>query len=359
VSTLVDWPLAERIAVSVAGKGPSWDGAGQEALRNECDRAVKLVRRYTGLRPRGRIPGAELVGRDEWVRTNLASFRQMSVEVERRMADHVRVAGGTNGDVSGLTRAAAGVEVGLATGFLAQRVVGQYDVALIGPVRQPRLLFVAPNLSAARERLDVERDLFLRWIAMHEATHAVQFAAVPWLREHVGAIAREMLVEAAVEVKPAELIGRLIRLSPRQLVRSVRAGEIVSLLWSPEQRLLMERLLAAMTLVEGYAEHVMDAVGDRLDPAYADLRRRLERDRDRRGLLDQVVSKLLGLEMKMAQYRRGKAFADEVVRSAGIRALNRAWSSPEALPSMEELDAPEVWLARVGTRRRRLAGLLR
>ncbi len=359
MSGLVDWALAERIALTLAGTGPSWDGAGEEALRAESERAVKLVRRYTGLRPRGRIPGAELVGRDEWVRTNLASFREMSTEVEQRMAEHVRVAGGTNGATSGLTSAAAGVEVGLATGYLAQRVVGQYDVALIGPVRQPRLLFVAPNLSAARERLDVDRALFLRWIAMHEATHAVQFAAVPWLREHVGEIARQLLAEAAVEVKPGELIGRLIRLSPRQLVRSVASGEVVSLLWSPEQRRLMDRLLAAMTVVEGYAEHVMDAVGDQLDPAYAELRQRLERDRDRRGFLDQVVSKLLGLEMKMAQYRRGKAFADEVARESGIKALNRVWSSPEALPSIDELDAPEVWLARVGTRRRRLADLLR
>ena len=95
-----------------------------------------------------------------------------------------------------------------------------------------------------------------------------------------------------------------------------------------------------MTLVEGYAEHVMDAVGDQLDPGYTDLRRALDRDRERRGLLDSIVSKVLGLEMKLAQYRRGKAFADEVVRAHGIRTLNRAWSEPEALPRPDELDSP-------------------
>ena len=95
-----------------------------------------------------------------------------------------------------------------------------------------------------------------------------------------------------------------------------------------------------MTVVEGYAEHVMDAVGDELDPGYAELRRRLDRDRERRGPLDSLVSKLLGLEMKMAQYKRGKAFADEVVALAGIRALNTVWDEPEALPTMEELDTP-------------------
>ena len=76
-----------------------------------------------------------------------------------------------------LARAATGAEVGLTLGYLAQKVVGQYDVALIGPTREPRLLFVAPNLSAAQQRLDVDRELFLSWIALHETTHAVQFAA--------------------------------------------------------------------------------------------------------------------------------------------------------------------------------------
>ena len=238
-------------------------------------------------------------------------------------------------------------------------MIGQYDVALIGPTRAPRLLFVGPNLSAARSRLDVDRDLFLRWIALHETTHAVHFASVPWLRDYIGGIARELFEGAAVEVKPSELLSKLVRLNPRELVRSVAAGELARLLLPEPQRLQIDRLLATMTLVEGYAEHVMDAVGDQLDPGYAELRRRLDRDRERRGLLDSIVSRLLGLEMKLAQYRRGKAFADAVVRTAGIRGLNHAWDSPESLPSPEELDTPDEWVERVGARRQnRLLALL-
>jgi coenzyme F420 biosynthesis associated uncharacterized protein len=355
---MVDWRLAERIAVALAGEGPPWEG-GAEKLQAEGERAIGLVRRYTGLRPRGRLPEAELIARAEWVRTNLESFRAMSAEVERRMANHVRVAGRGGGISGSLVGVAAGAEVGLASGYLAQRVIGQYDVALIGPVREPRLLFVGPNLAAARARLEVDRGLFLRWVALHEATHAVQFAAVPWLREYIGGIAQELLSEASVEVKPGELLGKLARLGPRGLVRTVASGEIVSLLWTEPQRRLVDRLLAAMTVIEGYAEHVMDAVGEDLDPAYAGLRRRLDRDRERRGLLDQVVSRLLGLDMKLAQYRRGKAFADQVAHEAGIKALNRVWAEPVMLPSAEELDNPSEWLVRVGPRRRRLLAILR
>jgi coenzyme F420 biosynthesis associated uncharacterized protein len=358
---LVDWSLAERLAFAFAGTGPEWDGS-EEELRSESDRAARLVRHYTGLRPKGRLPEAELVDRTEWAKVNLESFEHLSARVEEHLEE--RVSGPNNGPVSGIqrtiVRTATGAEVGLAVGYLSQRVIGQYDVALIGPARAPRLLFVGPNLSAARARLEVDRDLFLRWIALHETTHAVHFASVPWLRDHIGGIAEELFEKAAVEVKPSEILGKLARLNPRELLRSVKSGELAKLLLPEDQRRLIDRLTATMTLVEGYAEHVMDAVGDRLDPGYTDLRRALDRDRERRGVLDSIVARVLGLEMKLAQYRRGKAFADEVVRSHGIRTLNRAWSGPECLPAAEELDSPEEWVERVGAvRERRLFALFR
>jgi coenzyme F420 biosynthesis associated uncharacterized protein len=309
---------------------------------------------------RGRLPRAELVGRDEWARVNLESFRQMSAGVEEAIAERLSQSGRGGGLSQSLASAAAGAEVGLTLGYLAQRVIGQYDVALIGPARAPRLLFVAPNLSAARARLDVDRELFLRWVALHETTHAVQFASVRWLRPQLGRIASELFEKAAIEVKPGELLAKLARMNPRELIGTVTRGELARLLWTEPQRRLVDRLLATMTVVEGYAEHVMDAVGDQLDPGYAELRRRLDRDRERRGPLDTIVSRLLGLEMKMAQYKRGKAFADEVVEAAGIRALNVAWRSPHDLPTVEELDSPEDWIERTGARRRNhLLALLR
>jgi coenzyme F420 biosynthesis associated uncharacterized protein len=285
----------------------------------------------------------------------------MSAGVEEQLGDRLKVSDGSSrGLPATLTRAAAGAEVGLAVGYLAQRVIGQYDVALIGPTRAPRLLFVGPNLSAARSRLDVDRELFLRWIALHETTHAVHFASVPWLRDHIGGIAKELFEGAAIEVKPGELLGKLVRMNPRELVRSVAAGDLARLLLPEPQRRQVDRLLATMTLVEGYAEHVMDAVGEQLDPRYADLRGALDRDRERRGPLEALISRLLGLEMKMAQYRRGKVFCDAVAAEVGIKGLNVVWRSAEHLPSQAELEAPAEWIERTGARRpSRLLALFR
>lgn len=344
---LVDWPLAERIALALGGDGPAWDGDADE-LRAESARAGQLVRRYTGLRARSPIPEAELIDRAEWARINLSSFREMSGEIEEALSQRMEESGKGSSLGRTLTRAATGAEVGLTVGYLSQKVVGQYDVALIGPTREPRLLFVGPNLSAARSRLDVDRELFLSWIALHETTHAVQFAAVPWMRPYLGGIATGLFREAAVDVKPGDLLAKLRELNPKELLRSVTSGQLATLLLTDRQRAHVDRLMAAMTVVEGYAEHVMDAVGDELDSGYAELRRRLDRDRERRGPLDSIVSKLLGLDMKMAQYSRGKAFCDAVADEHGIRALNVVWRDSSALPTNAELEDPEAWVERTG-----------
>jgi len=183
---LVDWGLAERLALALSGSGPEWNGSEAE-LRTESDRAAQLVRRYTRLRPKSELPEAELVDRAEWARVNLDSFQHLSARVEEHLDARMSSDGRAAGIQRTILRTATGAEVGLAVGCLSQRVIGQYDVALIGPTRAPRLLFVGPNLSAARARLAVDRDLFLRWIALHETTHAVHFASVPWLREHIPA----------------------------------------------------------------------------------------------------------------------------------------------------------------------------
>jgi putative hydrolase len=111
---------------------------------------------------------------------------------------------------------------------------------------------------------------------------------------------------------------------------------------------VLDRLQAAMSVIEGHAEHVMDAAAASTEPGYARLRERLETRRARRGGLGEVVSRLLGMELKLRQYKLGKAFCDAVADERGIGGLNRVWSAPDALPTGEELERPSAWLERMG-----------
>jgi putative hydrolase len=101
-----------------------------------------------------------------------------------------------------------------------------------------------------------------------------------------------------------------------------------------------------MALLEGHAEHVMDAVGEAQLPRLPELRSALERRRREQPPLMKLLGRLLGLEMKMRQYALGKAFCDAVVERGGIEALNRAWAAPENVPTAAELEDPGAWLER-------------
>jgi coenzyme F420 biosynthesis associated uncharacterized protein len=353
-SRFVDWGLAERLAVAIGGSDGAPGAFDQSAVDAACGEAMPVALDYSRLRPAGELPRPELVDRAEWARLGLRTLRELSVELERQIADGLSLPGPLGRLARSLAGAAAGAEAGVAVGYGARKVLGQYDLSLVPterePERQPRLVFVGANLAAAHDELGEDPGLFMRWIALHESTHAIQFASVPWLREHLGGLVEDMIAGASSRLDPGSLRAvarRLFRSDPRAAVRTILRGDLARLLAGPEQRHTLGRLQAAMSLIEGHAEHVMDAAARELDPGYARLRERLEARRSSRGGLGEVILRLFGLELKLRQYRLGKAFCDTVVGEAGIEGLNRVWRAPEALPTLAELEQPGGWLARV------------
>ena len=232
----------------------------------------------------------------------------------------------------------------------------------------PRLLLLAPNLGQAASNLELDSEELMLWVAIHEITHAVQFSGAPWLREHVGGMLSELLAGLQValggdtdsdrEGNGAGAGGAanagpswLPRLPDpgelRDMLDRARRGELLRLTLGEDRWRLVERMQATMSLIEGHAEHVMDAVGAEVLPSLPRLRAAMTRRRSQRGLPWRVLEKLLGLELKMRQYETGRRFCDAVVASGGPQALALVWSGPEALPSAEELEHPERWTARM------------
>jgi coenzyme F420 biosynthesis associated uncharacterized protein len=347
----VDWGLAESVALALRGNDRSPGTFDQEALDSACAEATALALDYSRLRPEGELPTPELVDRAEWARLGLRTLRELSEGLERQMAEGLSFPGPLGSIVRSLAGGAAGAEAGVAVGYGSRKVLGQYDVALVRTERRPRLVFVGANLAAAQLELGGDPGVFLRWIAVHESTHSIQFASVPWLRPHLGDLIEQLVSGASSRLDTGSLRGlarRLLRTDPRAAVRTILHGDLARLLAGPEQRATLDRLQASMSVIEGYAEHVMDAAPRDLHPGYAHLRGRLEARRASRGGLGEVIMRILGLELKLRQYRLGKSFCDTVVREAGIEGLNRVWRVPDALPTLPELGQPREWLARVG-----------
>jgi coenzyme F420 biosynthesis associated uncharacterized protein len=355
---LVDWRLAERTAVAVAGGAPV-DAAGaagaaydQPRLEDACAEAIETASAYARLPIPARPAEPELIDRSEWSRMSIATLAAGSAAIEARVAGEIRLPGPLDAIGRRLLAAGTAAEAGLAVGFVARRVLGQYDIAVFGPDRPGRLVFVAPNLDAARVKLGADADLFLRWIALHETTHVLQLEGVPWIVPQLRALAGRLVEAAAREVDPArvaELARRFAR-NPGEVARRLLRGELMRVLADPSEAAVLDRLQATMAVVEGHAEHVMDICGAELDPRLADLRDRLDRQRSARGGLGEVIARLLGLELKLRQYELGKRFWDTIVADGGEDALALPWRSPADLPDLAELEQPAAWLERVGAR---------
>jgi coenzyme F420 biosynthesis associated uncharacterized protein len=338
---VVDWSLSERIAAMVAAD-PGVDPA-RPSLDEVARDSERLVSGYTGLAAPAPLPRPELVGRTAWARANLRSMAPLLEPVVERAGEGL-------GPLAAPLRAGAGVvvaaEVGAVLGLLSRRVLGQYELVLLDPHSPPRLLFVAPNLDEAVRSMAVDADEFVRWVAMHEVTHALQFAAAPWLRDHLAGMLRELLESLEVRLDAARAL-RLPRPGDlRALLDALADGDLTSLVATPAQRETLDRMQATMAVVEGYAEHAMDVVGERVLPSLPKLRAAMERRRASASAPARLLQRLLGLELKLRQYRLGKAFCDEVAARGGIGALNRVWQSPGMMPTLDELADPTRWEAR-------------
>jgi coenzyme F420 biosynthesis associated uncharacterized protein len=339
---MVDWRLAGRVAEAVAGgDGAGAPLAGGADLEAMSARALERVCEYARLTPAEPPPPAESVGRAEWSKANLATMRgTLDPLLERLGSGPLQSAGGM----------LIGVEAGGIVGFMGRSVLGQYELALLDPERPPRLLLVAPNLREAARTFEADEAELLEWVVFHEITHAVQFSGVPWLREHVAGLLRELLASVKVEVDPTALLRLPKAQDLRALWDAVREGGLVHAVAGAERKALIDRLQAVMALIEGHAEHVMDAAGAAVLPSLPKLREALERRRREKPPLVKLLERLLGLDLKMRQYVVGKRFCDAVVRDWGVEGLNRAWSAPELMPSPEELDDPAAWVRRTQLR---------
>jgi coenzyme F420 biosynthesis associated uncharacterized protein len=345
---MIDWQLAERVAGAVAG-APNGDTA--KPLPGDLDAMAADARRhvvaYARLEPVRELPPPEAVDRPGWLQANLGTMRGTLDPLLAKAAP-------ANGPMAGPLRAAGGAvlaaEVGGIVGFMSRHVMGQYELALLDPTQPPRLLLVAPNLREAAGNMEVALEDLLPWVVFHEVTHAVQFNGVPWLAEHLAGMLRELLASVQVKVDPSVLLRLPTVEDLKGLWDQVREGGLVTAVAGPERKALIDRLQAAMALIEGHAEHVMDAAGAPVLPNVAQLRQALNRRRRERPPLFKLVERLLGLDLKLRQYEEGKRFCDAVVARGGVEALNRAWTAPDRLPTLAELDDPAGWIRRTEMR---------
>jgi len=311
-------------------------------LRDFSARAELVVRDTTGLGHGLPVDDADVVDRRGWVKATAEGMELLAAPLMDKLGD---AAGRKPG---AWTRNVAGNQVGFILGFLSGKVLGQFDPLGGDPARPGRLLLVAPNIVKVERELSADPTDFRLWVCLHESTHRLQFTAVPWLRDYFSGMVADFADKA--DTDPAELLRRAV--NAVKGADSTGAGQSrpswIEGIQSPEQRAVFDQLMALMTLLEGHADHVMDAVGPTVVPSVTAIRASFtQRRRRSKGPIDRLLRVLLGMDMKLAQYVKGGAFVGAVVDQVGMESFNAVWTSPETLPTRAEIAEPAAWVRRV------------
>jgi putative hydrolase len=353
----VNWELARQVGVANAVEaGPDLEPTeGDLRMLEEAVRVAELqVGRFTGLGAPADVAQVRAVRRAGWVNANTESLKALLEPAARRLTDAIERGSGEQlppemAQVSAFLRQLSplllGTQVGQVLGMLAQRVLGQYDIAL--PRSGPgQLLFVVPNLVAFERDWSLDPREFRTLVAVHEVTHRFEFAQ-GWARDRFDELLDDYLSTLKLDVEGMQArLGSLDPADPSALQQLAESDE--GLFWADlddEQRLKLGRIQAFMAAAEGYGDHVMQALGAQLLGTYSRIEEAMKRYREgEHG--DPVFERLLGVDMKREQYRRGRAFCELVVEQTDEATLARMWGSADAMPSLPELDEPRLWLAR-------------
>jgi coenzyme F420 biosynthesis associated uncharacterized protein len=357
---LINWELAASAAARLAPAGPPLKaaeiGEAVHQLRELADASVPHVHHITGLEAARDLRDSNVlvVDRASWAKANTQSFAVMLKPAIERMMENRK--GTISPGAASVSGAITGSQLGAVLAFLSSKVLGQYDpfAALAEGSTAPsggRLLLVAPNIISVERELNVTPEDFRLWVCLHEQTHRVQFAAAPWLRHH-------MLNE--IDNLSSHLLGNVDSLMERAsaAARSLKdrtasgttpgRGAILDLLQNPEEKAALSHLTAVMSLLEGHANVVMDAVDASIVPSVKTIRQRFNARGKDRGAIEKFIRSLLGLDAKMRQYSDGAKFVRAVVEAAGMEGFNLVWESAGNLPTEPEIHDARIWLDRMG-----------
>ncbi len=344
LGTAVDWQFAAAVGRRLARPGPpSSDYTRRQVideLATASTKAEPLVRDVTGLVTNGAVPAARIVDRADWIAAATESMRVMM---------H-----GTETPRGFLTGRVTGAQTGAVLAYVSSGILGQYDpFATNNGAKTGCLLLVYPNVIAIERQLRIEPSDFRLWVCLHEVTHRVQFTANPWLPDYMSQALGLVTRDAGEDI--GQVVGRLAEYARNRGDQTSESDAnssgilgLVRAVQSEPQRQALDQLLVLGTLLEGHADHVMDAVGPMAVPSVATIRRRFDERRHRKQPpLQRLLRALLGLDAKLSQYTRGKAFVDHVVGQVGMARFNAIWTGPETLPLPAEIEEPQRWIDRV------------
>jgi len=346
---MIDWNLVRRVALQTSQSQQAPVRNRIEARTEYTDmvrRSEPLIAQYLNANLPEPIQRIHVVDRREWLEANITNFAELFKFIEEIY--HQNATARTVGAMiaTGINQRVMSIQVGVLLGVLARKVLGQYDLSLLAP--EPTagaLYFVEPNIARVQQALGLDAHDFRLWIALHETTHAYEFEAYPWVRDHFNDLLRRYFDQLNDQLQ--SLRGGVGPLLARIMENWGKGQHWMEMVLTPDQRMIFNELQALMSLVEGYSNHLMNAIGQDILPNFAAIEQRIEERKANRSVLEQLFNRVTGMDLKLAQYAEGQKFVDFVVEQRGVPFATRVWERAENLPSLDEIRNPARWITRL------------
>ncbi len=359
------WQQAAQIAQAVAADGESEPNV-EPKVRLAIDDLARVALLYLtevpgiagspSVRSEARI---KTVTRSQWTTESLQAYRPFFERFGEAIGREAAVEPSADDPFAALFGAMfsnlapmmVAASAGAMIGHLGQHSLGQYDLPV--PRSGSEVLIVSSALDAAARDWDVPIDELRMWVLVHElATHAL--LSIPHVRQRLDALLIDFAT--AFRLDPEKLqdrfgdIGSIDDLSRLQEL----AGElndpdaVLGMMRTRAHDLLMPQLDTLVAAILGTVDLAVERVCLTLIPAHATIRQHM---RDR--LLDvtpadRFMEQLLGITITEATLDRGRSFVDGVIERVGDDGVTRLWADELDLPTAAEIDAPGLWLARIG-----------
>jgi putative hydrolase len=363
----IQWDTARQIALVTATDGqtePNVDPLVRIEYANLARIAGMHVHQITGLGDITTASSVEpvMVTPGAWAQRTLDDYRPLFTQLATALSSHQNNPTDSSSDsdpfatmFAGITNMIApmtmGMTVGSMVGHLAKKSLGQYDLPLPRPIKN-EIAIVPATVDTFAAEWDLPLEDVRMWTLIRELV-VHQLYSITHIRDAVTDMVQSFI--AGFRPDPSAITDKLSNLDstdPNELMGSLQKilGDpelMLGAVRSEEQNRLQPQLDALLGLIIGWSDHMTDAVGSRVlgNPsriAEAARRRRIES-----GDETVFVEKLLGLHINRQQVERGRNFVQGVIERMGEGGLAPLYISAVNLPTLSELDAPGLWLARL------------
>ena len=354
----IDWSLARKTAIEVAGAGSPAEGSA--SLQGAFSTASLWLDEATTMGSTADAPRE--LQRIEWVQQTIDTWIEMAEPValsisetltntiEQQLPEEFQtVLGETAGMLRGIGGALFAMQLGQIVGTLAREVIsgGDIGIPLIGGAGREGGALLPANVADFTNGLDQDEPQVHLFLATRELAHSRLFRHARWLRSHILSAINEYahgieinfehLEDLAIDIDPN---------NPEELQEILRSGQLIPPK-TPRQEAAHERLETLIALVDGYVD-VITRQATSLLPGSIALAEMIRRRRAAGGPAERAFSTLVGLELRPRKLREAAALWELVQAKGGIEARDGLWAHPDFLPSVEELETPDLLLTRLG-----------